>query len=148
MGTSQLTAPPPATQTAPVFVEEPARYAFTVTLAGNAAQFDIPAILDLDSDFLLTGLQSNVATGLQPMFTFNFRLPSGRRISSQQVIGLNIAGNDIVAQPVTFTEPTPVMPPQMYRAGSTGPTFDLTNILGSASTITIIFYGIRRVRTG
>lgn len=119
----------------PVYVEEPAQYIFNLTLAANATPTNIPVNIDRDSDFLLTGINGS-STGL---YSLNFRLPSGRLICNQQILNTNFIG--------TANQPTAIGPPPIYRAGSTGPQLDLTDLTGSSNTLQIVFSGIRRLRT-
>jgi hypothetical protein len=119
----------------PQFVEEPANYVFQYTLTANQVAINIPVNIDRDSDFCLTGLNGS-STGT---FTMNFRLPSGRLICSQNVQNTNLLG--------TANIPTTIGPPPIYRAGSTGPELSLTDTSGAGNTVTIVFSGVRRLRT-
>lgn len=119
----------------PQFVEEPANYIFTYTLTGNQSVQYVPVNIDRDSDFCLTGLNGS-STGT---FTMNFRLPSGRLICNQNVQSTNLLGTPNI--------PTTIGPPPIYRAGSTGPEVSLTDTSGAGNTVTIVFSGIRRLRT-
>lgn len=119
----------------PTYVEEPANYVFTYSLTALQAVQQVAVNIDRDSDFLLTGLNGS-STGA---YTLNFRLPSGRLISSAQILNTDIIG--------TANQPTAIGPPPIYRAGSTGPQVDLTDTSDADNNVTIIFSGIRRIRT-
>lgn len=119
----------------PVYVEEPAQYIFNITLTGSQALTNVPVNIDRDSDFLLTGINGS-STGA---YSLNFRLPSGRLICNQQIRNTNFIG--------TANQPTAIGPPPIYRAGSTGPQLDLTELTTSSNTLQIVFSGIRRLRT-
>lgn len=125
--------PDPADQ--PTYVEEPAIYVFTYQLGADAHQGQIPVNIDRDSDFLWTGLNGSS----DGAYTTNFRLPSGRLISSAEVLNTDIVG--------TANQPTPIGPPPIYRAGSTGPQVDLSDLSGETNNIILVFTGIRRIRT-
>lgn len=129
--------PQASTQTAnqPTYVEEPAIYEFTTQLTSDESVTDVAVNIDRDSDFLLTGIWGS-STG---EYTLNFRLPSGRQISNQQILNTDLIG--------TANQPTSIGPPPIYRAGSVGPQLDLTDISGATNNITILFGGIRRIRT-
>jgi len=119
----------------PTYVEEPAIYEFTTQLSSDEAVTDVAVPIDRDSDFLLTGIWGSSSGE----FTLNFRLPSGRQISNQQILNTDILG--------TANQPVSIGPPPIYRAGSVGPQLDLTDISGATNNITILFGGIRRIRT-
>ena len=120
----------------PDFIEEPGDYIFNYTLTANQAVQRVPVNIDRDSDFLLTGINGS-STGA---YTLNFRLPSGRLFASQQVNNANFVST-------APNQPTPVGPPPIYRAGSTGPEMDLTDISGASNTLQIVFTGIKRLRS-
>jgi hypothetical protein len=120
----------------PQFVEEPAIYYFTYALTSGQAVQRIAVNIDRDSDFLWTGL-TGVSTG---GYTLNVRLPSGRLISSAQMISTQLVSSNP-------NQPTAIGPPPIYRAGSTGPELDLTDTSMSGNTVTLIFWGVRRLRT-
>lgn len=120
----------------PSFIEEPGSYVFITTLSSGQAVQRVPVNIDRDSDFLLVGI-NGTSTG---PYTLNFRLPSGRLYASQQVIN----GQFVSAAP---NQPTPIGPPPIYRAGSTGPELDLTDTSLSSNTITLVFSGIKRLRS-
>ena len=122
-------------QNQPTYVEEPAFYPFTISLAADAHVSDVAVNIDRDSDFLLTGLNGSS----EGAYTLNFRLPSGRQVSTAEILNTDILG--------TANQPTAIGPPPIYRAGSTGPQLSLTDISGATNNIIIIFSGIRRIRT-
>jgi hypothetical protein len=123
----------PANQ--PTYVEEPAIYTFIFNLTANQHVADVAVNIDRDADWLWTGLNGS-STG---NFTINFRLPSGRQLSNAEILNTDIVG--------TANQPTQIGPPPVYRAGSTGPQLTMTDISGAGNTVTLIFSGIRRVRT-
>jgi hypothetical protein len=129
--------PSASTQTSnqPTFVEEPAIYEFTTSLGADDTITDVAVNIDRDSDFLLTGIWGS-STG---EFTMNFRLPSGRQIANQAILNTDVLG--------TANQPTSIGPPPIYRAGSVGPQLTLTDLSGATNNITILFGGIRRIRT-
>jgi hypothetical protein len=131
MSSSPQTPGTPAAQ----FVEEPANYIFNITLSANQVLTRVPVNIDRDSDFLWTGLNGS-RTGA---YSLNSRLPSGRQIGSANVNDTNLVG--------TANQPTAIGPPPLYRAGSTGPELDLTDLSGAPNTIQLVFSGIRRLRT-
>lgn len=120
---------------APTFVEEPANYVFQVNLTALQSITRIPVNIDRDADFLWTGINGS-STGL---YNINVRLPSGRLIASAIMFAANFVG--------TANQPTAIGPPPIYRAGSTGPELDLTDVSNAGNTIQLIFSGIRRIRT-
>ena len=123
----------PANQ--PTYVEEPAIYPFVLTLTSNEHVPNVAVNIDRDSDFLLTGIWGS-STG---NYTLNFRLPSGREISTQEMLNTDFIG--------TANQPTAIGPPPIYRAGSNGPQLALTEASGAPNTVQIYFGGIRRIRT-
>lgn len=123
----------PANQ--PEYVEEPAFYVFTRELAGDEHVGQVSVNIDRDADFLLTGLNGSSDGD----YTLNFRLPSGRLVSNVEILAADLIG--------TANQPTAIGPPPIYRAGSSGPQLDLTEVSGSTNNIIIIFSGIRRLRT-
>lgn len=125
----------PSNQPQATYVEEPAQYIFNLTLTASQALQRVPVNIDRDSDFLWTGINGS-STGT---YTLNVRLPSGRLICSQQINNTNFIGTPNV--------PTPIGPPPIYRAGSTGPELDLTDTSGQSNTLQLVFSGIRRLRT-
>jgi hypothetical protein len=120
----------------PQFVEEFATYVFSVVLTANQALQRLPVNIDRDSDFMWVGLVGSSTGG----YTINFRLPSGRLIGSAQMINTQLVS-------ASANQPTPVGPPPIYRAGSTGPEVDITDTSGAGNTVTLIFIGLRRLRT-
>ena len=96
---------------------------------------DVAVNIDRDADWLWTGLNGS-STG---EYTVNFRLPSGRQLANAEILNTDIVG--------TANQPTQIGPPPVYRAGSTGPQLTMTDISGAPNTVTLIFSGIRRVRT-
>jgi hypothetical protein len=119
----------------PTYVEEPAIYVFNTTLTANQHVGQVAVNIDRDSDFLLTGLNGS-STGA---YTLNFRLPSGRMVSTAEILNTDLLG--------TANQPTAVGPPPIYRAGSTGPQLDLSDTSGESNNLRIVFSGIRRLRT-
>lgn len=130
--TPQLSSSP-ANQ--PEYVEEPAIYTFVQALTAGQHLNEVAVNIDRDTDWLWTGLNGS-STG---NYTVNFRLPSGRQLSNAEIFNQDIIG--------TANQPTTIGPPPVYRAGSVGPQVTLTDISGGANTVTIVFTGIRRVRT-
>lgn len=129
--------PTPASNTPqPTFVEEPATYVFQQTFTANQSLQRITVPIDRDADFLLTGINGS-STGT---YSINFRLPSGRLISSANMFNTNFV-------PVSANQPNPIGPPAMYRAGSNGPELDITETSGAPNTVQLVFSGIRRIRT-
>lgn len=127
------TASNPANQ--PEYVEEPAIYVYTNSLTADQHVDNSSVNIDRDSDFLLTGLNGSS----DGAYTLNFRLPSGRLVSSAEVTNTDLIG--------TANQPTAIGPPPIYRAGSVGPQLNLTDISGGDNNIIIVFTGIRRIRT-
>jgi hypothetical protein len=119
----------------PTYVEEPAFYPFTIELTANEKVSDVAVPIDRDSDFLLTGLNGSS----DGAYTLNFRLPSGRQVSTAEILNTDLLG--------TANQPTAVGPPPIYRAGSNGPQLSLTDLSNANNSIIIIFSGIRRIRT-
>jgi hypothetical protein len=119
----------------PEYVEEPAIYVFTMTLTGNQHVGQVSVNIDRDADFLLTGLNGSS----DGAYTLNFRLPSGRLISNVEILNSDLLG--------TANQPTAIGPPPIYRAGSSGPQLDLSELTGEDNNVIIIFSGIRRLRT-
>ena len=132
-----MTATPPTNSAAdqPTYVEEPAIYPFFVTLTSDQHIADTAVNIDRDSDFLLTGIWGS-STG---PYTLNFRLPSGRQVSTQEILDTDLLG--------TANQPTAIGPPPIYRAGSNGPQLSLTDVSGASNSIRLYFGGIRRIRT-
>lgn len=124
-----------STANQPTYVEEPAYYPFVIALTADEHVDNVAVNIDRDSDFLLTGLNGDSDGD----FTMNFRLPSGRQISTSEIKGADILG--------TPNQPTAIGPPPIYRAGSVGPQVTLTDISANTNKVTIIFSGIRRIRT-
>jgi hypothetical protein len=123
----------PANQ--PEYVEEPAIYTFVTTLTAGQHLDNAAVNIDRDTDWLWTGLNGS-QTG---NYTVNFRLPSGRQLANAEIFNQDIIG--------TANQPTVIGPPPVYRAGSVGPQVTITDISGGGNTVTIVFTGIRRVRT-
>jgi hypothetical protein len=123
----------PANQ--PAYVEEPSIYPFTFNLTAGQHISDVAVNIDRDADWLWTGLNGS-STGA---YTVNFRLPSGRQLANAEILNTDIVG--------TANQPTQIGPPPVYRAGSSGPQLTITDISGAGNTVTLIFSGIRRVRT-
>jgi hypothetical protein len=132
---SQLTKKDTMPDDQPTYVEEPAAYTYTKTLTSGQHLGQVAVNIDRDSDFLLTGINGSSAGA----YTLNFRLPSGRLYSSDEILNTDLLG--------TANQPTAVGPPPIYRAGSTGPQLDLTDTSGASNAIRIVFSGIRRIRT-
>jgi hypothetical protein len=120
----------------PQFIEEMAVYPFSVVLTSGQALTRLPVNIDRDSDFLLLGLVGGSTGG----YTVNFRLPSGRLIASSQMVNTQFVATNA-------NQPTPWGPPPIYRAGSTGPEVDITDTSGAGNTVTLLFIGVRRLRT-
>lgn len=120
----------------PDFIEEPGVYVFTYALTALQAVQRVPVNIDRDSDFLLVAINGS-STGT---YTLNFRLPSGRLYASQQVTN----GQFVSSAP---NQPTPIGPPPIYRAGSTGPELDLTDTSNAGNNIQLVFQGIKRLRS-
>lgn len=123
----------PANQ--PTYVEEPAIYSFTFNLASGQHVTDVAVNIDRDTDWLWTGLNGSS----DGAYTVNFRLPSGRQLANAEILNTDIIG--------TANQPTVIGPPPVYRAGGVGPAVTLTDISSDTNSVTIIFTGIRRVRT-
>lgn len=119
----------------PTYVEEPAIYVFTEALTALQHIGQVAVNIDRDSDFLLTGINGSS----DGVYTLNFRLPSGRLISNAEILNTDILG--------TANQPTAIMPPPIYRAGSVGPAVDLTEVSNATNNLIIVFSGIRRIRT-
>jgi hypothetical protein len=134
MSTSNTPPSPSANQ--PQYVEEPGNYVFQITLNALQALQRIPVPIDRDSDFVLTGLNGS-STGA---YTINFQLPSGRYINSSQMQNANQVSP-------AANQPTAILAPPLYRAGSSGPMLDLTDTSNASNTLEIVFSGIRRLRT-
>ncbi len=134
MPSNDLTPSPSADQ--PEYVEEAAIVYFEITLNGNQVLRQVAVPIDRDSDFLWTGLNGS-ETGA---YTLNPTLPSGRYMASS-----NMANGDFVSPDAN--QPTAIGPPPLYRAGSSGPKLDLTDTSGSTNHVTLVFSGIRRLRT-
>jgi hypothetical protein len=124
----------PANQ--PTYVEEPAIYYFQKSLAALTHYDSVAVNIDRDTDFLLTGINGSSTT---TNYTLNLRLPSGRLLSSAEMLASDFIG--------TPNQPTAIGPPPIYRAGSVGPQLNLTNLDNAVNNINISFSGIRRVRT-
>lgn len=123
----------PANQ--PEYVEEPAIYSFVQALTSGQHIDNVAVNIDRDTDWLWTGLNGS-STG---NYTVNFKLPSGRQLANAEIFSQDIIG--------TANQPTVIGPPPVYRAGSVGPQVTLTDLSAAPNTVTIIFTGIRRVRT-
>lgn len=119
----------------PTYVEEPALYVFTMSLTADQHVPNVAVNIDRDSDFLLTGINGSS----DGAYTLNFQLPSGRLVSNAEILNTDLLG--------TANQPTAIGPPPIYRAGSIGPQLTLTDISGTTNNITIVFSGIRRLRT-
>lgn len=119
----------------PTYVEEPAIYLFTVTLAANQHIDNAPVNIDRDADWLWTGVNGS-ETG---NYTVNFRLPSGRELANAEILNTDIIG--------TANQPTAIGPPPIYRAGTIGPQVTITDLSGASNVVIIVFSGIRRLRT-
>lgn len=119
----------------PQYVEEPAIYPFVITLSAGQHIPDTAVNIDRDADFLLTGIWGS-STG---DYTLNFRLPSGRQISTQEILDTDLLG--------TANQPTAIGPPPIYRAGSSGPQLSMTDVSSNTNDVRLYFAGIRRVRT-
>lgn len=126
---------PASSVSQPSYVEEPVIYPFVTTLTSDQHVSDVAVNIDRDTDFLLTGIWGSSAGN----YTLNFRLPSGRQISTQEILDTDLLG--------TANQPTAIGPPPIYRAGSVGPQLTLTDVSGSSNAIRLYFGGIRRVRT-
>jgi len=119
----------------PTYVEEPCTYVFQTDLAADERLQQVSVNIDRDSDFMLTGIHGSS----DDAYTMNFRLPSGRLYSNAEIPNTDIIG--------TANQPTAIGPPPIYRAGSSGPQLDLTNLISGTNNVLIIFDGIRRIRT-
>jgi hypothetical protein len=119
----------------PQYVEEPAIYPFTINLTADQHVDNAAVNIDRDTDWLWTGVNGS-STG---EYTVNFRLPSGRQLANAEILNTDIIG--------TANQPTAIGPPPVYRAGSVGPQVTITDLSGADNAVTIIFSGIRRVRT-
>jgi hypothetical protein len=128
-----MTPQPPA-GAAPQFAEEPCFYVAQIVLTALQVLTRVPVNIAGDSDFLLTGIHGT-STG---DFTINFRLPGGGAFANAQVHKANIIG--------AANQPTPIGPPAAYRAGSSGPLLDLTDVSNAGNTLELIFSGIKRTR--
>lgn len=120
---------------APSYVEEAANYVFSRTLAANEALTRLPVLIAVDSDFLLTGIHGT-KTG---DYLINFRGAGGRSFCNAMIHDANLVGT-------SPSQPTPIGPAESYRAGSSGPMLDLTNLTGAPNNVEIVFSGIRRLR--
>ncbi len=118
----------------PDYVEEPQLYPYTVSLAGNQHLEEQSVNIARDADFTLTGVNGSSAG----RYTLNFRTPSGRLISTAEILDTDIIG--------TANQPTAFMP-MVYRAGSVGPQLNITDVSGATNAVSIVFSGIRRVKT-
>jgi hypothetical protein len=114
--------------------EEPCFYVFQRTFAANEVQTRLPVNIANDSDFLLTGIHGT-STG---DFTINFRLPGGGVFANAQVHKANLIGS--------ANQPTAIGPPAAYRAGSSGPLLDITDVSAAPNTLELVFSGIKRTR--
>jgi len=119
----------------PDYVEEPQLYPYTVSLSSGQHLENQSVNIDRDADFTLTGVNGS-STG---RYTLNFRTPSGRLISTAEILDTDIIG--------TANQPTAVGPPMVYRAGSVGPQLNITDVSGGTNAVSIVFSGIRRVKT-
>lgn len=125
-----MTPSPPQQQ----YSETPANLVFQRTFGANESQTRLPVQIGTDADFVLTGIHGT-STG---DFTMNFRLPDGGQFATANLHKANIIG--------TPNQPTPVGPPPLYRAGSSGPLLDITEVSGASNVLEIVFSGIRRTR--
>jgi len=119
----------------PDYVEEPQLYPYTVSLTSGQHLEAQNVNIDRDADFCLTGVNGSS----DGEYTLNFRTPSGRLISTAEILNTDIIG--------TANQPTAIGPPMIYRAGSVGPQLNITDVSGSTNDIVIVFSGIRRVKT-
>ncbi len=125
--------PDPADQ--PTYVEEPAIYVFTQSLSSGQHLGQVAVNIDRDSDFILTGINGSS----DDVYSLNLRLPSGRMIANAEILNTDIIG--------TANQPTAILPPPIYRAGSVGPALDLTELSAGTNVVNIVFSGVRRIRT-
>jgi hypothetical protein len=122
---------PPA---APQYVQQSTWYVFQMILSANQQVSRLPVQIANDADFILTGIHGTSTAD----FTVNFRLPNGDSFATAQMHKANFLG--------TPNQPTPIGPSAPYRAGSTGPMLDLTDLSGAPNTLEIIFSGIKRMK--
>jgi hypothetical protein len=117
------------------YSEEPALYVFQIVLTPLQALRAQKIPIDLDSDFILTGI-NGTSTGL---YTVNVLLPSGRMLSNVPLRSDNLIG--------TANQPTALPVTPIYKMASIGPALDLTDTSNANNTLEIVFSGIRRYRS-
>jgi hypothetical protein len=120
----------------PIYAEEPCMYTYQVVLAAGQSLKNQNVPIDVDSDFLLTGIHGT-RTG---PFNVNYKLPSGRSFSNVAVQDTNLIG--------TANQPAAIGPSALYNRGTVGPTLEIQDTSGAANTLELCFSGIRRFTVG
>jgi hypothetical protein len=120
----------------PVYAEEPCVYTYQVVLTAAQILKNQNVPIDVDSDFLLTGIHGT-RTG---SYNVNFKLPSGRSFSNVMIQDTNLIG--------VANQPTAIGPSALYNRGTVGPTLEITDTSGAGNTLEICFSGIRRFIVG